>query len=302
MTNLTQFGKWLETAKSSTGHKFSRVTKEKYRRMESWIEPFNAITPVNKILEIYGKAVERHNYPLIKSFFTCDLRFVFINNKKKLKQVIRKMTEEFDSPPVSKRDVGKKTLTVDEIKKIKEFINGIDNYVGSNTKREMNKINMLKERKDTVGLLINIAYDTGARIKEFQNILFKNVNLNEGYIELLRKRGKTRKKEISIETRELLQDYLQNKHFNPSDKIFSLSYSQLYGALKTLGNISISKPISSHWLRFSILQHLADNGASERQLMSFGDLDSPDTVSVYVRNSKIQEQGALEKHPSFMIK
>ena len=292
MTKITEFSKWIETAKSSTGHKFSRVTKEKYRRMEEWIEKFDKNSSVNKILDIYKQSVKEHNYPLFLSFFNCYLHFVFWGNKKKLKQVKRKMAEELDSPPTPKRDVGRKTLSINEITKLREVLNNIDSY---------DKLYLLKERKDIIKLLIHICYETGARIKEFQNILRRNVNLDEYYIELLRKRSKTKKKEISNKTKELLQTYLQNKNFKPNEKIFSLSYTQIYTALKMLGNISISKPITPHWLRFSILQHLADNGATESQLMSFGDLDSPDTVRVYVRNSKMQEQKALMKHPSFMV-
>ncbi|MFH1229792.1 MAG: site-specific integrase [Candidatus Aenigmatarchaeota archaeon] len=296
--NLTEFGRWLETAKCRTGHKFSKVSKEKYRSMENWIEPIDETASFGRISDIYSKCMQEHNYPSATAFFKNYLRFVFRNDRKKLKKVLLVLSKDFETPPTSKRDASRKTLTRTEIEKINEFIDNIDRYVKGNMIKE-NSMNLLRERKDVISLLLRICYDTGARIKEFQSIRLKDVNLDENYITLIRKRAKTRRKQVSEKTVEMLRSYLDSKQFKPNDKVFDISYTKIYTSLKLLGSMAIGRAITPHFLRFSVLQHLADDGATERQLLSFGDLDSYDTVSCYVKNSKIQEQRALEHHPSF---
>lgn len=126
--------------------------------------------------------------------------------------------------------------------------------------------------------LIMVLYEGALRIDEALNIRLKHIKFNGGYAILRVEISKTKQRDIPlIESIPYLKEYLNNKHFEPNDKIFPYKWnSTVNGTLDYLKKRLIrqypewkNKKLNPHIFRHSRLTELAAGKLNEAQIRKF---------------------------------
>lgn len=146
--------------------------------------------------------------------------------------------------------------------------------VGYLTEIEVSKmLDCSKGIRDRV--LIQLLYDSGARIEEFLNLKRSDVeektenNIKVYYITIRNENSKTKGRTIALpmpSSTKLLDLWLQNRpNMKPNDPLFDFTYSGAYNTVKSAGFRALGKRVWPHLLRHSSATHYADLGMSEIQ-------------------------------------
>lgn len=171
---------------------------------------------------------------------------------------------------------------------------------------DIDKMFLIPDTRNVYGkrnlLILRMLYATGVRVSELINIMIKDINISDRTIRILGKGSKERIVVFGNNTKECLQDYLDNGRYK-LDK-YNCDYLFLNKDGKRLSDryvrkmideviikASIEMHVSPHMLRHTFATELLNNGAD---LVSVKDLlghSSLNTTSIYthVSNEKIKE-------------
>lgn len=146
-------------------------------------------------------------------------------------------------------------------------------------------------------LAISLAYASGLRVSEIQNLKIKDLDLEELSIHIKEAKGK--KDRISIFPKKLktaFQNLIAGKNFNefifPSNRNKKLSSRSFQKAFKdALQKSKISKDASFHSLRHSFATHLLENGVDIRYVQELLGHANIRTTQIYtqVTNPKLKQ-------------
>lgn len=158
--------------------------------------------------------------------------------------------------------------------------------------------------------IFELLYSSGLRISEAIEILFGNIDTENGYIKVIGKGNKERMVPIGKEAVRLLKKY--NKYSRPkiisnreseflfiSKKGSKLNRKSVWRLLKTyVARTKINKNITPHTLRHSFATHMLENGADLRSVQELlGHMDIS-TTQVYTHLAKQKLQDIHKKyHP-----
>lgn len=166
----------------------------------------------------------------------------------------------------------------------KKLIESLPRYREKN--KELNKTDLIS-REDLDFLLKNVNtkkkamimvnYEGALRRDELVNIQFKNVQFQEGFVDIYIGKSKTVLRNIPlIESVPYLREYFNENVFKPTDKIFDYHeqwitsyYSRLSARLKKKYPNEWKKDLHPHLLRHSRLTELALTKLNEPQLRKF---------------------------------
>lgn len=152
--------------------------------------------------------------------------------------------------------------------------------------------NQSLDRRDRA--MLELFYASGLRLGEILSARLENLNLDEGWIRITGKGGKTRVAPIGSEARQRLSDYLE--HARPalvkprtqswiflSERGGSLSPSRVQQILKERASRAGLDParIHPHLLRHSFATHLLGNGADLRVIQEMLGHANITTTQIY---------------------
>jgi len=188
-------------------------------------------------------------------------------------------------------------------------------------KKELNKTDLISRKELDLILknvniqkkaMIMVNYEGALRREELVNILFKNVQFQEGFADIYVGESKTVLRNIPlIESIPYLREYFNENDFKPEDKIFDYHpqwittyYSRLTDKLKNKYP-DWKKDLYPHLLRHSRLTELALTKLNEPQLRKFaGWTKDSQMSSVYfhiddtdIKNILVEQNGFEYKKP-----
>ena len=165
-------------------------------------------------------------------------------------------------------------------------------------------------RRDAV--LLSVLYDTGARVQELVDLSVGDVRLDPpAQLRLLGKGRKMRAVPLMGNTTQLLRDYIQENHLDPSEHFdkplfHNARHERLtrsgvryilhkYVVLARNTRPSLDRAVSPHTLRHTKGMHLLQSGVSLDMIRDFlGHVDAK-TTQIYARANLEMKRNALEK-------
>ena len=165
-------------------------------------------------------------------------------------------------------------------------------------------------RRDAV--LLSVLYDTGARVQELVDLSVGDVRLDPpAQLRLLGKGRKMRAVPLMENTAQLLRDYIQEHHLDPSEQFdkplfHNARHERLtrsgvryilhkYVVLARNTRPSLDRAVSPHTLRHTKGMHLLQSGVSLDMIRDFlGHVDA-NTTQIYARANLEMKRKALEK-------
>lgn len=161
--------------------------------------------------------------------------------------------------------------------------------------------------------LIALLFDSGARIEEFMNIRYEDIQLPEGnnnYVRLTLKEeySKTKGRVISLywkNTLESVRDYLklrEGEGIKSDEPIYnSNTYEGIRAFLKRIGKSVINKSISPHLFRHSSATYYASKLNRQELCYRFGWKFSSDMPDVYISRAGMESKELDEKFKSTQL-
>ncbi len=149
--------------------------------------------------------------------------------------------------------------------------------------------------------LLEIIYGCGLRVSECCNLMYSQVNLNDGFIKVLGKGDKERLIPIPYRTLKMMKEYLKVRSMwlkKPSNYFFINSKSNhiyrqyVENMLKSKRlELNIKKDITPHKLRHSYATHLLEGGADLRVIQELLGHSSISTTEIYthIENSHLKD-------------
>lgn len=156
--------------------------------------------------------------------------------------------------------------------------------------------------------ILELFYASGLRLSELCNARLENMNLDEGFIRVTGKGGKTRIVPVGGKAREALGNYIKNERpelvkSKTSSWIFlsvrggSLSSERVREVVKQRArNAGIEKNVYPHLLRHSFATHLLQNGADLRVIQDMLGHADIATTQIYTH---VDQKGLKSMHQKF---
>ncbi len=141
--------------------------------------------------------------------------------------------------------------------------------------------------------MLELLYATGMRVSELVRLRLNQLYLEEGYIQVIGKRGKERLVPIGSKAKEILSEYLHKVRFQLLKKKSSpylfigykghpLTRQAFWEIIKRYAQqAGIVKVISPHTLRHSFATHLLEGGADLRAVQTMLGHASVTTTQIY---------------------
>lgn len=143
-------------------------------------------------------------------------------------------------------------------------------------------------------MIIQLLYDSGARIEEFLNIKYRDIQRKGEYYTLNIRVSKTKPRIVSIPMKEstvLLDRWLQeNKHKKQDDFLCDVEYHAVTMMLKRLGEKAIGKNVYPHLFRHSSMTHYANLLKHYPFAKRYGLSLNSDVVNRYIDLSGVDEE------------
>lgn len=156
--------------------------------------------------------------------------------------------------------------------------------------------------------ILEMFYASGLRLSELCGARLENLDLDEGFVRVTGKGGKTRIIPVGGKAREAVQDYLKNERpnmvkQNTSSWIFlsirggSLSPERVREVVKQRAkNAGIEQNVYPHLLRHSFATHLLQNGADLRVIQDMLGHADISTTQIYTH---VDQKGLKSVHRNF---
>lgn len=156
--------------------------------------------------------------------------------------------------------------------------------------------------------ILELFYASGLRLSELCNARIENMDLDEGFVRVSGKGGKTRIVPVGGKAREALKDYLKHERgelvkSNTSSWIFlsvrggRLSPERVREIVKQRAkNAGIEKNVYPHLLRHSFATHLLQNGADLRVIQDMLGHADIATTQLYTH---VDQKGLKSMHQKF---
>ena len=156
--------------------------------------------------------------------------------------------------------------------------------------------------------ILEMFYASGLRLSELCGARLENLDLDEGFVRVTGKGGKTRIIPVGGKAREAVQDYLKNERpnmvkQNTSSWIFlsirggSLSPERVREIVKQRAkNAGIEQNVYPHLLRHSFATHLLQNGADLRVIQDMLGHADISTTQIYTH---VDQKGLKSVHRNF---
>jgi hypothetical protein len=142
--------------------------------------------------------------------------------------------------------------------------------------------------------MIQILFDSGARIEEFLNLKFKDVAWKKEYYTINIRVSKTKPRVISIpmkESTELMRAWLQdNQDKKQDDFLFEIKYHNAAITLKRIGEKAIGKNVHPHLFRHSSMTYYANHLKHYPFAKRYGLSLNSDVVNRYIDLSGVDEE------------
>jgi integrase len=143
-------------------------------------------------------------------------------------------------------------------------------------------------------IIIQLLFDSGARIEEFLNVKYKDVVRKGDYYTLNFRISKTRPRVVSVpmkESTDLINRWLiENKDKSPDSFLIDLEYHALGMMLKRLGEKTLNKNVHPHLFRHSSMTYYANLLKHYPFAKRYGLALNSDVVSRYIDLSGIDEE------------
>lgn len=158
--------------------------------------------------------------------------------------------------------------------------------------------------------LISVIFDSGARIEEFLNIRFEDIQLpdkNNNYVKIMFKEeySKTIGRNISLywkHTLESVRDFLKQREqegVKSSDPVYNVqTYDAIRHFLKRLGKKVLNKSIHCHLFRHSSATYYATKLNRQELCYRYGWKFSSDMPDVYISRAGMESKELDEKFKS----
>lgn len=173
-------------------------------------------------------------------------------------------------------------------------------------------MNYFKDEPDDIlnRAILETIYGCGLRVSECCNLKLADVNLNEGFMNIIGKGNKERLIPIPKRTCKMMNKYLKEVRplwLKKSTNFFYINhfgkkiYSEYVELMlkKTIELLGIKKPITPHKLRHSYATHLLDQGADLRSIQELLGHSDISTTEIYTHvESKRLKNSYLEHHPA----
>lgn len=193
-------------------------------------------------------------------------------------------------------------MDLQEVKKIFE-----NSYKKINQKKHTTNFNLFASLRNVV--VLELLFNTGARVSEISNLKLNDVNLRNGLVTILGKGNKTRQIQIcNVECLEILKKY--SKDYKESIKKSGgwflvnrinnkLSDQSIRAIIKAISeNSKIQKHITPHVFRHTFATLLLENEVDLKNIQSFLGHSSITTTQIYTHtNLKSQRKILTLKHP-----
>ena len=203
-----------------------------------------------------------------------------------------------------KKLIPKKPQILPEVLQQNEIASLIDN-----SKETQNKNKSLEFVLRDISIL-EILYGSGLRLSEVSNLNLNDIDLTKRTVTVLGKGNKQRQVPLSLNSKEILQEYIQNQRKllikrNSEPALFlnkfgkRLSNRSIQNLVKSKAKIAgLPKRVHTHMIRHSFATHLLDGGADIRIVQMLLGHSSPDTTQIYTHVSTSQAKKVyLESHP-----
>ncbi len=232
-----------------------------------------------KKMNIHSRSIAR-KIVTIKSFF----RYLVIDN------IIKENPAELlESPKIGEHLP--EYLTIDEVDKL---LSGFD---------------MTKDLEIRDKAIIELMYSCGLRVSELSNLKLEQLNMKEGFIQIVGKGDKERLVPLGSKARSLIKEYIYNVRMKldktGEDYLFlnkqggHLSRVSIWKLIKKYTRrAGINKNIHPHTLRHSFATHLLNNGADLRivqELLGHSDI-STTQIYTHLNYAKLKSVH-LQYHP-----
>lgn len=172
-------------------------------------------------------------------------------------------------------------------------------------------MNYFKDEPDDIlnRAILETIYGCGLRVSECCNLKLADVNLNEGFMNIIGKGNKERLIPIPKRTCKMMNKYLKEVRplwLKKSTNFFYINhfgkkiYSEYVELMlkKTIELLGIKKPITPHKLRHSYATHLLDQGADLRSIQELLGHSDISTTEIYTHvESKRLKNSYLDHHP-----
>jgi len=152
--------------------------------------------------------------------------------------------------------------------------------------------------------LIAVLFDTGARVEEFLNIRYEDIqlpekNINFPRITLKEEYSKTNGRNISLywkHSLEAIRDFIKEKEdTKPSDPIFTKNYDAIRMFLFRLGKRILNKEIHPHLFRHSSATYYATKLNRQELCYRYGWKFSSNMPDVYISRAGMESKQLDEK-------
>ncbi len=151
--------------------------------------------------------------------------------------------------------------------------------------------------------LIAVLFDTGARIEEFLNIRYEDIqepDANSPYYKLTFKEeySKTAGRTIGVYWKysaEAIRDYLAEHHFKPSEPVYSDKYDNVRFLIGRLGKRVLKRRIYAHLFRHSSATYYAGKLNRQQLCYRYGWKFSSRMPDVYISRAGMVEEQVNEQ-------
>lgn len=268
---LQDFEKFLKNFTKKSNKKLGERTIHGLLTLAKFIEHSEPSETLESLVQKHKTYLETRNYPIAKYSLWLYLKSRGFNDKF-VKDIIsfrkRNITALNDEEKLAESVLSKKELL---------FL--VDN------------ISRLRDK-----LIVQMLYDTGARISEITNLKLKDVDLETNEIHVMGKGRKPRTVYINIGTSQLLKDLIKSENISsPNSLVFTIKPITVWYNLKKYGRELLSRDLHPHMLRHSRLQHMADEGIDSFSIKSYAGHADIGTTQIYVKASKYQGKLAFQK-------
>ncbi len=156
--------------------------------------------------------------------------------------------------------------------------------------------------------ILELFYASGLRLSELIGARLENLDLDEGFVRVTGKGGKTRIVPVGVKAREALADYLKNERpemvkKKTSSWIFlsvrggKLSPERVREIVKQRAKAAgLSQNVYPHLLRHSFATHLLQNGADLRVIQDMLFFNDTATTEIYTH---VDQKGLKSVHRKF---
>ena len=164
-------------------------------------------------------------------------------------------------------------------------------------------------KNNTERFLIAVLFDTGARIEEFLNIRFEDIQLpdkNNNFVKIILKQeySKTQGRNISLywkHSLEAIRDFIkdrQDQGIKSTEQVFNKTYDAVRMFLFRLGKKVLNKEIYPHLFRHSSATFYAPKLNRQELCYKYGWKFSSDMPDIYISRSGMESKQLDEKFTS----